>query len=256
MKSKLEIITKCVLPLAAATCVVGPARAQGEIPSPDECAQQADSKRLTGAAKASYIRVCSSRPRPAPRPPAPAPSNDGPVPMAEDAGADRSPGNANADLPEALKTISAQFAVVKQIEFKPQFGPARLPIDIEALAQGQQAVAKSVSKCGEQFVTARLYYGKIEHITEVKNPVAIVGPSRRPTEADRLNGIEWIGTADLFCTSNRQYRLETKSWDKWEDCYGSSVPYSTVAIVKQNGRWSAKTDEGSSTAAVSCRRIQ
>ncbi len=68
--------------------------------------------------------------------------------------------------------------------------------------------------------------------------------TRKLTESDRLNNIEWIGWTDFNRTPMRWWNEEAgveypKGWSSWRD----EAPTNRVTVVKQNGKWIVEDNE-------------
>lgn len=207
--------------------------AEAQAPIQAECESTADSKGLTGAAKASYIRTCISRR---------APPNT--------VGNDRKAVTPTETFPE----LPVKYTYLLSPLTHPTIGAPKMALDIEAQAQGLSAMAATVSKCGSRALLAKKYSGKVKAYMEINQPVAVVGPSGPLSEVDKLNGIEWIGSVALYCKATRQYSMDHREWDDWESCYDSYVDKSTIKLQKKNGQWIFPVDsfEPSKNTAVAC----
>jgi hypothetical protein len=138
----------------------------------------------------------------------------------------------------------------------------RGPIDEEADKQGELFWAKSFSKCGDSFfaVYARngIYSQGTPEIYQFKDPSFFTYHKMDDkvfTEADRLNGIEWVGETHVFCKAHRIYR--NGQWSDWYD-YAPSGLYdrlnTTVRKVKENWVFGI-TDKNDRFIAIPCDKV-
>jgi hypothetical protein len=72
---------------------------------------------------------------------------------------------------------------------------------------------------------------------------------RKLTEADRLNGIEWDGTAVLKCTAARTQDPRTKQWSAWSDCFGAADQFQ---MTRRSDGWRFSWNNLSKLQAVPC----
>lgn len=126
------------------------------------------------------------------------------------------------------------------------------PIDEEAKREAENYWASSFSKCGDSFYGV---YSKTGKIVAFKNSVkhglkdgqvvecgicALTNPQtdgKTFTEADRLNGLEWVGETSVLFSVYRIYEGHGV-WSEWYDYAGVVFHSSTsVNMRKIRGRW-------------------
>jgi hypothetical protein len=138
---------------------------------------------------------------------------------------------------------------------------ARLnPIDDEANTQAQQYWSSIYTKCGDTFVTAyetnynSIIVGSFSgfYAGQITAPqISTTGSSRPLLEADKLNGVEWIGSTIVSCESLRLYKCEnTKAQCEpigdWKPCPTNltrnrlTVPIYPISVKKIKGSWQFK----------------
>lgn len=108
--------------------------------------------------------------------------------------------------------------------------PNQSPLDAEARQKGEEYWYSALTKCGDS------YYGKYEpnDFTYQFNDVSVELSPITPTEASRLNGVEWSGSAKLRSKTSRM-RVKKMEWDSWRN--GSIFPLPAVPLKKVNGQW-------------------
>jgi hypothetical protein len=108
--------------------------------------------------------------------------------------------------------------------------PSPSPLDAEARQKGEEYWFNALTKCGDS------YYGKLEpnDFTYQFNDVSVEMFRNPPTEASRLNGVEWSGSAKLRSKTSRM-RVKKMEWDSWRN--GSIFPLPVLSLKKVNGRW-------------------
>jgi hypothetical protein len=108
--------------------------------------------------------------------------------------------------------------------------PSQSPLDAEAQQKGEEYWFSSLTKCGDS------YYGKHEpnDFTYQFNDVSVELSRIPPTEASRLDGVEWNGYATLRSKTSRM-RVKKLEWDHWRD--GSIFPLPSVPMKRISGRW-------------------
>jgi len=114
--------------------------------------------------------------------------------------------------------------------------PSQSPLDAEARQKGEEYWYKALTKCGDS------YYGKLEpnDFTYQFNDVSVEMSRVPPTEASRLNGVEWSGSAKLRSKTSRM-RVKKMEWDSWRN--GSIFPHPVLSLKKVNGRWLLDDEE-------------
>jgi hypothetical protein len=97
----------------------------------------------------------------------------------------------------------------------------------------EQSWYSLLTKCGDSYYARdnRGYTGA-ELIVYQFNDVSVEVKPRKLTEADRMNGVEWDGTAFLRCKTSRQH---VASWSPWSN--GSAFTGGAVILTKVRGRW-------------------
>jgi hypothetical protein len=108
--------------------------------------------------------------------------------------------------------------------------PSQSPLDAEARQKGEEYWFNSLTKCGAS------YYGKHESddFTYQFNDVSVELSRIPPTEASRLDGVEWSGWATLRSKTSRM-RVKKLEWEHWSN--GSIFPLPSVPMKRVNGRW-------------------
>jgi hypothetical protein len=108
--------------------------------------------------------------------------------------------------------------------------PSQSPLDAEAQQIGEEYWFSSLTKCGPS------YFGKYEpnDFTYQFNDVSVELSRIPPTEASRLDGVEWSGYATLRSKTSRM-RVKKLEWDHWSN--GSIFPLPAVPMKRINGRW-------------------
>jgi hypothetical protein len=114
--------------------------------------------------------------------------------------------------------------------------PGQSPLDAEARQKGEEYWFNALTKCGDS------YYGKLEpnDFTYQFNDVSIEMSRIPPTEASRLNGVQWSGSAKLRAKTSRM-RVKKMEWDSWHN--GSIFPLPVLSLKKVNGRWFFNDEE-------------
>jgi len=105
------------------------------------------------------------------------------------------------------------------------------PLDAEARQKGEEYwYGNALTKCGGA------YYAKDASLDWIYqfNDISIEMSTSKPTEASRLNGVEWSGFARLHSKTSR-LRAKNLKWDEWKN--GSVYPGLTVQLTKVKGRW-------------------
>lgn len=126
-------------------------------------------------------------------------------------------------------------------------------LDAEADRKGQEYLARTVVKCGEDYYAKAhwldIFRGdaiQMAALYQLKTPVAIVEKDESPiTEADRLNGIEWRGKIVVVAIAHRYRYSSMNVWSGWNDMSpynGSTNPLFSgapldSALYKKNGQW-------------------
>jgi hypothetical protein len=107
------------------------------------------------------------------------------------------------------------------------------PGNAEAQQAAEQFWYSALTKCGDS------YYAKdnreitgFELLTYQFNDPSVELWSRKLTEADRLNGLEWDGSATLRAKTSRSH---VGNWGEWRN--GSIFTGNTVVMKKVRGRW-------------------
>ena len=129
--------------------------------------------------------------------------------------------------------------------------PGQSPLDLEARQKGEEYwYGAALTKC------SGIYYAKDPSLDMVYqfNDISIEMTSSRPTEASKLNGVEWSGFASLHCKTSRM-RVKNLPWDEWKN--GSVYPAPTVEIKKVKGRWLFSGEEKPKSALkkVDCSEV-
>ncbi len=108
--------------------------------------------------------------------------------------------------------------------------PSESALDVEARQKGEEYWFSALTKCGDS------YYGKLEpnDFTYQFNDVSVEMFRIPPTEASRLNEVEWSGSAKLRSKTSRM-RVKKMEWDSWRN--GSIFPHPVLSLKKVNGRW-------------------
>lgn len=108
--------------------------------------------------------------------------------------------------------------------------PSQSPLDAEARQKGEEYWFNALTKCGTS------YYGKYEpnDFTYQFNDVSVELSRIPPTEASRLDGVEWSGYATLRAKTSRM-RVQKLGWDHWRN--GSIFPLPAVPMKRANGQW-------------------
>jgi hypothetical protein len=114
--------------------------------------------------------------------------------------------------------------------------PSESTLDVEARQKGEEYWFSALTKCGDS------YYGKLEpnDFTYQFNDVSVEMFRIPPTEASRLNGVEWSGSAKLRSKTSRM-RVKKLEWDSWRN--GSIFPLPVLSLKKVNGRWLFNDEE-------------
>lgn len=114
--------------------------------------------------------------------------------------------------------------------------PSESALDAEAQQKGEEYWFSALTKCGDS------YYGKLEpnDFTYQFNDVSVEMFRVPPTEASRLNGVEWSGSAKLRAKTSRM-RVKKMEWDSWHN--GSIFPHPVLSLKKVNGRWLLDDEE-------------
>lgn len=101
------------------------------------------------------------------------------------------------------------------------------PEDREASAEAQKLVDKMFTKCGDSLYT----YSDMNHLSylQLKGDIHLAVAGNQLSQSDRLNGLEWNGTATLTCQNDRTFAW---GWLPWESKCSISLP-----LFKQNGAW-------------------
>lgn len=135
-------------------------------------------------------------------------------------------------------------------------------IDDEADKAAEVFWAKSFSKCGDS------YFGKTAPpeywartapmIYEFKEPYFFTHhemDDRVFTEADKLNGLEWVGRTSMMISKAHRF-YSNGEWSEWED----STPYDQykkmhASVRKIKGKWDFKLDVAEGFIAVPCEEV-
>jgi hypothetical protein len=136
----------------------------------------------------------------------------------------------------ALLTLAISVAALNLTGCATRTGapsPSTSPGNAEAQQAAEQFWYSALTKCGDS------YYAKdnreitgFELLTYQFNEPSVVIWSRKLTEADRLNGLEWDGSATLRAKTSRSHVV---NWGGWSN--GSIFTGNMIVLKKINGRW-------------------
>ena len=130
----------------------------------------------------------------------------------------------------ALTVVALQAAFIA--ENRPS---ARL--DQQAYDEGRAIWEKSFSHCDEFLLGKHLISGKIVEIKDI-SVLTFLKENWRQSEADSLNGIEWVGTCPFLCKAYRT--LEISGWSEWKDGILFSVldkDALSIPVTYKQGKW-------------------
>jgi hypothetical protein len=125
-------------------------------------------------------------------------------------------------------------------------------VDQEANQQAKNFWNSRITKCGDDYYTKDRSY-----VHQFRNP-RIEVKARQLSSADRLNGIEYIGSTSYKTELSRTYspngtRFQSeKGWGKWENGLTASMGGIGLdaALRKENGRWSVIPDSWSQAVVL------
>lgn len=129
-------------------------------------------------------------------------------------------------------------------------------IDKEAEKQGEMYWAsKTFSKCGDSFYGV---YSANGRIFQLKDPFLFTWhdmDDRTFTEADKLNGLEWVGNTYIHSKAYRFYK--DGEWSQWFDSSPAGLyDKMSTSIRKIKGKWVFGIDEnGDRFEALPCSQI-
>jgi hypothetical protein len=115
--------------------------------------------------------------------------------------------------------------------------------DSEAQELAERFVGQWVTKCGDRYYAAlpdAMWAAPVGGLYEYKG-VSVTVESLEISEADRLNGYEWEGSAMLNCRLARLY--DGHAWGEWSEAgcvsiYPISLPPAfPLQMFKKQGKW-------------------
>lgn len=122
-----------------------------------------------------------------------------------------------------LLLLGGVGAVLLRLSHVPQQTPIYdgNPIYDEAKAQSEKFWGSMLDKCGDSYYGVVTFAGQdvasTRWIYQLKNPeiVTYYDPKRLLSEAEKLNGVEFIGKTFVMCKANRSYK--DGKWSEWAD---------------------------------------
>lgn len=131
----------------------------------------------------------------------------------------------------------------------------------EPQREAEKFWATQVTKCGESYYRKEVLPKKGDYVLlyEMKEPT-ILAESRKLSDADRLNGIEWEGRTVFSPKSSRVWAQDPGTWYEWKKGMGN-VPELSYPMKKVKGQWGVDTkrtwsrEETSKYVAVDCSQI-
>src|SRR6185369_6487465 len=143
------------------------------------------------------------------------------------------------------------------------------PIDEEAKKEAEIYWASSFSKCGDSFYgvyskTGRTiefksnmkYQLKDEKVVECGLCVLTTHrmDGRSFTQADKLNGLEWVGKTSVDFSVYRLYR-DDGTWGEWSDTTWIFIDSTYIDLRKIQGKWQFGSEETGRFRAVPCSQV-
>ncbi len=120
-----------------------------------------------------------------------------------------------------------------------------------AMRVAESTLASQWTKCGDSYYTLRdeQLMSKAA-IVQMRGVRAAVTPLV-VTEADKLNGIDWKGSAAFYARASREYRWEAVTYmiggqyrEGWNDWKAREDPFARVPVARVNGEWMAAPSGG------------
>ena len=126
-------------------------------------------------------------------------------------------------------------------------------IDAEAKAEAEKFWQARLVKCGEDWNGLGYLTDRVFSFIQVKNPQLQLKAAKL-SEADKLNGFTWSGTARMTFQTYRIYLVN--NWDQWRTIGGSGSPQQHLFIdfAKKNGQW-VFNERPTTLRPVACEKV-
>jgi hypothetical protein len=136
---------------------------------------------------------------------------------------------------------------------KPQVNP----LDRDASNAAESFWMRSIVQCGDSFITM---HTASERIIEVKDSFTVAIPEKdwKPTEADRLNKVEWKGSFRVTCKAYRFLIKSSGQWSEWYDGYRFSsdiTGVNDIPLRKVSNKWEFGDSTTPRFAPVDCSQV-
>lgn len=121
----------------------------------------------------------------------------------------------------------------------------------EAQSQASKFWLQRFKRCGDSFLSKSFIGSKPNQVfmgyREWKNLTWRV-ESRAITEADRLNGVEWLGYSWISASAVRDTNKTGKNWSPWMQGVKDA---GEIKVLKKNGQWKLASQVSSSYETIS-----
>jgi len=127
---------------------------------------------------------------------------------------------------------------------------------MEAHQKSQEYWSKALTQCGESFYGTDL---TSDRIIEMRGFIATAVEDSKwiPTEADKLNGLEWVGLGTAICNAFRTY--QGSQWSEWHDStWFTTVDYPGLIgfpVRKVKGEWRFDVPKKATFVGIPCDKI-
>jgi hypothetical protein len=115
-------------------------------------------------------------------------------------------------------------------------------LDAEAKQEAEKFWAGQLTRCGGSYYRETQLKNGDKEFFEIKEPEARLAP-RKVTDADRLNGVEWLGMVALEAKAVRVWGSRLGHWEAWSNGAGR-LSDREYPMKKVNGRWDVDTKKG------------
>jgi hypothetical protein len=136
-------------------------------------------------------------------------------------------------------------------------GTSMPPLDREAFDAGERLYKASLSRCEEYYLA---YYAPTGQVFQFKSILTHgFNPNKhwKPSEADRLNGLEWTGRCRFQCSAYRIYN-NAGGWSAWQNGRRFSSIYpgvDDIPLKKVKGEWVINEGKPMPLQLISCEQV-